>query len=46
MYEDLSSASDHPDRKIFDPSFENKNSCDLCDLIVKTISGLETHHPS
>ena len=40
MYEDLSPASDHPDRKIFDPSFENKN------LIVKTISGLETHHPS
>ena len=43
MYEDLSPASD---RKIFEPSFENKNSWDLRDLIAKTISGLETHHPS
>ena len=43
MYEDLSPASFHSDRKIFEPSFEDKNSCDLCDLIAKTIPGLETH---
>jgi len=42
--EDLSPpASDHSDCKIFEPSFENKNSNTLCDLISETILGLETH---
>ena len=40
MHEDLSSASDC---KIFKPSFENKNSCNLCDLISTAILCLETH---
>ena len=30
---DLSPASDHSDCKIYEPSFENKNSCNLYDLI-------------
>ena len=41
-HEDLSPASDHSDCKIFEPSFENKKFCNLCDLISKIILGLET----
>ena len=40
MHEDLSSASDC---KTFKPSFENKNSYNLCDLISTAILCLETH---
>ena len=41
---EVSPALDHSDCKIFEHLlFENKNSCNLCDLISKTILGLETH---